>query len=178
MCDFTNMGNYTASGWQMASTGLQIAGTIGKGIAQMKAAEANNEAVQANYLAQLNQVQTQQRQVNQQAAKETGKIAMQAQAEREKLAAALGEAGVSGNTAIRLQHAIDQSANDAKTTVETNRFNRIAQSANQADALAAQANANMKDESFNWFGTGLQIATDVVQFGSTLKRKPASGRTE
>lgn len=163
-----SIGNNSTTWGSIGSTAFGAVSAIGKTIATTNNNRSNNAAVEANYNGQLNQLQTQQQQINAQASQQSGKIAMSAMAERSALATSMGEAGVTGNSAQRLDYATRQKANDAQTTIETNRSNQIAQTGSQGLAMRAQANSQMRAGSTDWMSLGMQLAGDGLQFASKL----------
>jgi len=167
-----NVGDYSATPWAAISTGLQIVSSISSAFIGAKQNKLANAANIANYNAQMQQLEVQQRQTNQQAAQQGSVIQRQALAEKSRLTATLGEAGISGNTADRLGNELDQKANDALTNIDTNRGNAIVQSGTQGAAMKAQTDSKMRDPSINWSSLGLQIATSGLGFTDKLvKRK-------
>lgn len=171
MCDFVNIGQYTTTGLNIASAGLGVAQAIGQGVAQRNINRANNQAVNANYQAQMNLLGVQQRQINAQAQQQKGQIARDAMAKRATLLTAAGESGVAGNVLTSGVNSVNQGANEAMTTVESNRYGRIQQGGAQAQALRAEAQSSMRDSSFDWFGTGLQIAREGLTLGSKVQKR-------
>lgn len=169
MCDFVNIAKYTTTGLNIASAGMGVAQVLGQGIAQRNINRANNAAVQANYQAQMGVLTEQQRQVNQQAGRQKGSIAREAMARRATLLTAAGEGGVSGNTLASGINSVNQSANEAMTTIELNRQGRIAQSARDGQAMRADADGRMRDDSFDWFGSGLQIGREGLNLAKTFQ---------
>jgi hypothetical protein len=163
-----NIGNNTTTWMQAGTAAMGAVSSIGQAVMTRNNNRSNNDAVTANYNSQINQLGVQQQQINAQAAQQQTKIADQSLAERSSLQVSMGEAGVSGNTANRLDSVAALKANTAKTTVDENRQGQIAQTGAQGLAMAAGANSRMRNGSIDYTSLGLQLATDGLKYASTL----------
>lgn len=121
-----------------------------------KATNDYNQNLADNYTAGLTQMQTQRRQMGEQAQQQQSLIARKAQQEQARIAALALESGMTGNTEQRLHSTAAMATNDAQATTERNLNNALAQTQMQAEALRRQTMANFR-QGVTWDGLNLQL---------------------
>lgn len=168
--------NHSTTMWNIASSALQIGSGLFNFFNQASATRDYNNQVAANYRTQMGQLQTQQAQQARAAAQQQSSIAREAAAERSRIMASTGEAGIEGATASRIATESQFRASDATQMVDTNLNNQFAQGYRQAESMRSQAQSNMKS-SPSLLGLGLQIGTvglDLFNPKETAKRPSAA----
>lgn len=140
-----------------------------------RAADATADSIEQSMQLAADTAAVQQGQINQQAADEKAQRSVEALAERGRIRAILGESGLAGNNASRIEGESYFNQGTDMASIESNRQAAIKQS--QLDAQAGQAQSRTQLNSLkrpSALGTGLQIAgagLDAYSKSQSAKQK-------
>lgn len=151
--------------------GAQVAGSVLGFVNQMQQAQAQTDAIEANYKQQMETAAEQQRQNNAAAAQEMSERAREAQIERARLRVISGESGLSGISTDRIENASRFSEGYDIATIEANRKNASTQLYNEAKSLRAQSQSRLNSINRpSIIGSGLQIVGSIASAGVEQER--------
>lgn len=144
---------------------VAVAAAVSAAKAQNAAMKQAQENAVKNYQSLLGQLQTQAEQINKQNTQQKMKFTEDALRKRASLDVGLGESGVFGNTAQRLQNEMQQSQNEGLQTLENNRQNQMLQNTFQKESAKANAETtvtNAQGQKVGWTQLGLQIGAAAI----------------
>ncbi len=181
MCLPVVAGAAAAAGSATAASTALMAVQIGMAalsfVNQLQAANAQADAIEANYRQQMESTAEQQRQNNAAAAQQMSERAREAQIERARLRVLAGESGLSGVSTDRIENASRFNEGYDIATIEANRLNASKQITNEAKGIRAQSQSKLNTiDRPSLIGTGLQIVGSIAQTGAETERLNRIGK--
>lgn len=144
---------------EMIAIGVAAASAGVGYFAQQQAADDNRAAAEANYQAQMKQLQLQREQINEQASDEISFRAKTARSNLASLRVSAGESGIAGITEGNLEREVKFNESQDIATIQKNRRNAMDQTTAQGASLAAQNMSQVNSvRQPSLIGSALQVA--------------------
>lgn len=159
MCEPVTIGTTVITVGEMVAVGVAATSAAVGYMAQQQAADDNRSAAEANYRAQMDQLQLQRQQINEQAADEMSIRAKTARSNLASLRVSAGESGIAGLTEDNLEREVKFNESQDIATIQKNRRNAMDQTSAQGAGIAAQTMSQVNSvRQPSLIGSALQVA--------------------
>lgn len=159
MCEPVTIGTTVITVGEMVAVGVAATSAAVGYMAQQQAADDNRSAAEANYRAQMDQLQLQRQQINEQAADEMSIRAKTARSNLASLRVSAGESGIAGLTEDNLEREVKFNESQDIATIQKNRRNAMDQTSAQGAGIAAQTMGQVNSvRQPSLIGSALQVA--------------------